>query len=59
MNGLISPILHAGNVSFAFSESALPGKLIVLILFASSIGAWYVKAKGKLGVIPWPISLFR
>lgn len=42
MNGLLTPILHLGNVSFAFSESALPGKMIVLILFASSIGAWYV-----------------
>jgi len=36
--------LHLGNVMFTFSESTLPGKVIVLILFASSIGAWYVMA---------------
>ena len=43
MNGYLLPI-HLGNVMFTFSESTLPGKLIVLILFASSIGAWYVMA---------------
>lgn len=34
--------LFLGNVMFTFSQSTLPGKLIVLILFISSIGAWYV-----------------
>lgn len=43
MNGLLLPIF-LGNVSFAFNESALPGKLIVLILFISSVGVWYVMA---------------
>lgn len=42
MNGLLAPILFTGSVSFAFSQSSMPGKLIVLILFASSIGAWTV-----------------
>jgi len=43
MNGLMMP-LFIGNVMFTFSESTLPGKVIVLILFASSIGVWYVMA---------------
>ncbi len=43
MNGLFLP-LFLGNVSFAFNESALPGKLIVLVLFISSVGVWYVMA---------------
>ena len=43
MNGLMMP-LFLGNVSFAFSESALPGKMIVLLLFISSVGVWYVMA---------------
>ncbi|MDK2857128.1 MAG: biopolymer transport protein TolQ [Verrucomicrobiota bacterium] len=42
MNGLLLPILTTGAVSFAFSQSTLSGKVIVLILFASSIGAWTV-----------------
>ena len=41
MNGLWMP-LFLGNVSYSFSESALPGKLIVLLLFISSVGVWYV-----------------
>jgi biopolymer transport protein TolQ len=43
MNGLMMPIFM-GNVSFAFNESALPGKMIVLLLFISSVGVWYVMA---------------
>ncbi len=43
MNGLMMPMM-LGNVLFTFTESTLPGKVIVLILFASSIGAWYVMA---------------
>jgi len=43
MNGLLMPMI-LGNVMFTFTESTLPGKIIVLILFASSIGAWYVMA---------------
>lgn len=42
MNGLLLPILTTGAVSFAFNESTMPGKVIVLILFASSIGVWTV-----------------
>ena len=41
MNGLLMP-LFMGNALFAFNESALPGKLIVLLLFISSVGVWYV-----------------
>ncbi len=43
MNGTLVPI-HLGNVMYTFSESSMPGKVIVMILFASSIGAWYVMA---------------
>jgi len=43
MNGFMLPI-HLGNVMLMFGQSALPGKVIVLILFASSIAAWYVMA---------------
>jgi biopolymer transport protein ExbB/TolQ len=49
MSGLFVP-LYLGNVSFAFTESALPGKLIVLILFASSVGVWYVMATKMLQI---------
>jgi biopolymer transport protein TolQ len=42
MNGLLLPILTTGAVSFAFNQSTMPGKVIVLILFASSIGVWTV-----------------
>lgn len=42
MNGLLAPILTTGAVSFAFSQSSAPGKLIVLILLASSVGVWTV-----------------
>ncbi len=42
MNGLLLPMLPLGAVSFAFNQSTLPGKMIVLILFVSSIGAWTV-----------------
>ena len=41
MTGLMMPI-YIGNILYTFSESTLPGKLIVLILVASSMGAWYV-----------------
>ena len=41
MTGLMLPI-YLGNVLYTFSESTLPGKLIVLILLVSSVGAWYV-----------------
>jgi len=41
MNSILFP-LHLAAVSFAFRESALPGKIIVLVLFISSIGAWTV-----------------
>ncbi|MBI9020826.1 MAG: MotA/TolQ/ExbB proton channel family protein [Verrucomicrobia bacterium] len=47
MNGLLMPMI-LGNVMFTFTESTLPGKVIVLILFASSIGAWYVMATKML-----------
>ncbi len=43
MNGLFLP-LFLGNVEAVFNQSALPGKLIVLILFISSVGVWYVMA---------------
>ena len=43
MNGLMMPLV-LGNVLYTFTESTLPGKLIVLILFVSSVGAWYVMA---------------
>jgi biopolymer transport protein ExbB/TolQ len=43
MHGLMMPIL-LGNISLAFNESSLPGKLIVWILFISSIGVWYIMA---------------
>lgn len=36
--------LFLGTVMSTFSQSTLPGKLIVLILFISSIAAWYVMA---------------
>ena len=38
----ILPSLPLANVFYAFSESSLPGKLIVLLLGLSSIGAWTV-----------------
>jgi biopolymer transport protein ExbB/TolQ len=41
MNGLL-PFFVTGAISFAFNQSTASGKLIVLILFASSIGAWTV-----------------
>lgn len=41
MNGLMLP-LFLGNVTGVFAESSLPGKLIVLLLFISSVGVWYV-----------------
>jgi len=34
--------LPIGGMLYAFAESTLPGKLIVLLLFVSSIGAWTV-----------------
>lgn len=40
----MSGLMILGNVLFTFTESTLPGKLIVLILFVSSVGAWYVMA---------------
>jgi len=43
MNGLFLP-LFLGNVTDVFNQSALPGKLIVLILFISSVAVWYVMA---------------
>jgi biopolymer transport protein ExbB/TolQ len=43
MNGLLLPIF-LGNIADMFNQSALPGKLIVLILFISSVGVWYVMA---------------
>ena len=43
MNGLMLP-LFLGSVTEMFNQSALPGKLIVLILFISSVGVWYVMA---------------
>ena len=43
MTGLFLPI-YLGGVMYTFSESTLPGKVIVLILFASSLGAWYLMA---------------
>ncbi|MBL7016520.1 MAG: MotA/TolQ/ExbB proton channel family protein [Kiritimatiellales bacterium] len=43
MNGLMLP-LFLGNVTQMFNQSALPGKLIVMILFISSVGVWYVMA---------------
>jgi biopolymer transport protein TolQ len=43
MNGLMLP-LFLGNVTDVFNQSALPGKLIVLLLFISSVGVWYVMA---------------
>lgn len=43
MNGLILP-LFLGNMLYTFNESTLPGKLIVLLLFVSSVGVWYVMA---------------
>lgn len=42
MNGLLFPILTPAAISFAFAQSTASGKIIVLILFASSIGAWTV-----------------
>lgn len=41
MIGTFLPI-HLGNVIYTFNESTLPGKLIVMVLLASSVGAWYV-----------------
>ena len=43
MSGLLMPIF-LGNIYYSFTESALPGKLIVLLLFISSVGVWYVMA---------------
>jgi len=43
MNGLFLP-LFLGNVTDVFNQSALPGKLIVLLLFISSVAVWYVMA---------------
>jgi len=43
MNTSMMPLV-LGNVLFTFAESTLPGKLIVLILLASSVGAWHVMA---------------
>ncbi|MBC8206503.1 MAG: MotA/TolQ/ExbB proton channel family protein [Kiritimatiellales bacterium] len=43
MNGLMFP-LFLGSVTEMFNQSALPGKLIVMILFISSVGVWYVMA---------------
>lgn len=43
MTGLFLPIF-LGNAGYAFNESALPGKIIVLLLFISSIGVWYLMA---------------
>ena len=43
MNGLMMPMM-LGNVMYTFTESTAPGKLIVMVLLASSIGAWYVMA---------------
>jgi biopolymer transport protein ExbB/TolQ len=42
MNGLLFPLLPLGSISFAFSQSSLSGKLIVIALFAISIFAWTV-----------------
>lgn len=36
--------LFMGTVMTTFSQSTLPGKLIVLLLFISSVGVWYVMA---------------
>ncbi len=47
MNGLMLPMI-LGNVLYTFTESTLPGKVIVLILFASSVGAWYVMSTKML-----------
>jgi biopolymer transport protein TolQ len=41
MNWMPIP-LPLGSMLYAFAESTLPGKLIVLLLFVSSIGAWTV-----------------
>lgn len=41
MNSLMMPVIM-GNVMYTFTESSLPGKVIVLILVASSVAAWYV-----------------
>ena len=38
----LAPFLPVADVFFAFRESALPGKVIVLVLFAGSIVAWSV-----------------
>lgn len=38
----LAPFLPVADVFFAFRESALPGKIIVLVLFAGSIVAWSV-----------------
>ncbi len=43
MSDLMMPVM-LGNVMYTFTESTAPGKLIVLVLLASSIGAWYVMA---------------
>ena len=53
MNGLMLP-LFLGNVTEMFNQSALPGKLIVLLLVISSVGVWYVMA-----VKVWQLSRAR
>lgn len=47
MNGLMLP-LFLGTVTDMFNQSSLPGKLIVLLLFISSVGVWYVMATKML-----------
>ncbi|QHI69225.1 MotA/TolQ/ExbB proton channel family protein [Tichowtungia aerotolerans] len=64
MNGLLLPIF-LGNVMEMFNQSALPGKLIILLLFVSSVGVWYVMftkmfqlSRARLGSERF-LSLFR
>lgn len=40
MNGLLLPLLSLGSISFAFAQSSMSGKIIVIALFAISIFAW-------------------
>lgn len=49
MNGLMMP-LFLGTVTEMFNQSSLPGKLIVLLLFISSAGVWYVMATKMIQV---------
>jgi biopolymer transport protein ExbB/TolQ len=42
MNSTAWMVLPVGDVFFAFGESTLPGKVIVLALFAGSIVAWSI-----------------